>query len=104
MNRYVCPIWLLYLILASVCKPEIYITGCFSVPQSGRTAGKSTAPFNGSGDSRMAQEGSLKAVVGIKPSANGPKAVVAATSNKTANVQVRRCNGATAGQGYSEVD
>ncbi len=85
-------------------KPDIYVTGCFSVPHSGRTAGKSTAPVNGSGDSKMAQEGSLEAFVGIKATANGPKAIGAATSNKTANLQVRRCNGTTAGQGYLEVD
>ncbi len=52
----------------------------------------------------MAQEGSLNAVVGIKPTANGPKSVGAATNSKTANVQVWRCNGTTAGQGYLEVD
>ncbi len=84
-------------------KPDIYINGCFSVPHSGRTAGKSTAPFNGSGDSKMTQEGSVKAVVGIKPTANGPKAVGAATS-KAGNLQVRSYNGISAGQNYLEED
>jgi hypothetical protein len=51
----------------------------------------------------MTQEGSVKAVVGIKPTANGPKAVGAATS-KAGNLQVRSYNGISAGQNYLEED